>query len=319
MSHATMLENIKADLDRVDIESLLSIREIIDQSLRKVSALTAGLAPARADRAAASRQQLKFVGENLLPEEYERLSLEERASLQWRLKQQNRDWLQKQFAKLDAAWLVVVDGKVIASGKTLENKPLSPQILKICQRTGKFPFIFVNEKFITIEESISPWQTTIHAREYYPTLPVKVGSASSFVKVIGDFDTGSSHTFFDYDFLAAQNIIRPELRDYPEIHIHLNQPFVYIDKLIRIALADSGKIHYVDVRISCVQNWSSSPFIEINPNRIALIGRDILLKLKPKVLLDFKECQTEILALAAARQTRMGKNIQKKRVSRRRR
>ncbi|MGH7456811.1 MAG: hypothetical protein ACRENG_36010, partial [bacterium] len=100
--------------------------------------------------------------------EYERLSLDERGALQWRLKQRNRDWLQKQFAKLGAAWVVVVDGKVIASGKTLENKPMSPQILKICRRTGKFPFIFVNDKFITIEESISAWQTTIRAGDYYP-------------------------------------------------------------------------------------------------------------------------------------------------------
>lgn len=99
---------------------------------------------------------MKFVGKNLLPEEYPRLSFEERAALQWRLKQQNRNWLQKQFAKLNAAWLVVVDGKVIASGKTLKNRPTSPQILKICRRTGKFPFIFVNDKFITIEEAIAP-------------------------------------------------------------------------------------------------------------------------------------------------------------------
>jgi len=98
---------------------------------------------------------VKFVGKNLLPEEYQRLSLEERGVLQWRLKQQNRTWLQKQFSKLGAAWVVVIDGKVFASGKTLENKPLSPQILKICRRTGKFPFMFVNDKFIRIEESIS--------------------------------------------------------------------------------------------------------------------------------------------------------------------
>ncbi len=98
---------------------------------------------------------MKFVGENLLPEEYERLSFDERGILQWRLKQQNRAWLQKQFAKLGAAWLVVVDGKVIASEKTLENKPMSPQILQICRRTGKFPFMFVNDKFVVIEENAS--------------------------------------------------------------------------------------------------------------------------------------------------------------------
>ena len=150
MSDTTMLQDIKADLDRVDAESLLSIREIIDQSFHKVTALAAGSKPTRAGQMIVSRRQLKFVGKNLLPEEYQRLSLDERGALQWRLKQMNHEWLQKKFSKLGVAWLVVVDGKIIASGKTLENKPLSPEIFKICRRTGKFPFIFVNDKFITI-------------------------------------------------------------------------------------------------------------------------------------------------------------------------
>jgi hypothetical protein len=168
MSTATILEDIKADLDRVDAESLLSIREIIDQSLGKVSALAAGSEAARADRAAVSRRQLEFIGKNLLPEEYQRLSLEERGELQWRLKQLNHEWLQKQFSKLDAAWVVVIDGKVFAPGKTLENKPMSPQILKICQRTGKFPFIFSNDKFIAVAENVSAWQKMIGADGYVP-------------------------------------------------------------------------------------------------------------------------------------------------------
>jgi hypothetical protein len=122
--------------------------------------------PARTDCVTVSRQPLRFVGENLLPEEYQRLSLDERGTLQWRIKQQNHAWLQKQFSKLNAAWVVVIDGKIFASGKTLENKPMSPQILKICQRPRKFPFMFVNDKFITIEEGISAWQTTIRAGNY---------------------------------------------------------------------------------------------------------------------------------------------------------
>jgi len=197
MSQTQLLEDIKTDLDRVDAESLLSIREIINLSLRKVSALAAGSVPARTGRETALRQALKFVGKNLLPEEYQRLSLDERGNLQWRLKQTNHDRLQKQFSKLNAAWVVVIDGKVFASGKTLENKPMSPQILKICQRTGKFPFMFVNDKFITIEEGISAWQTTIRAGDYYPTLSIKLGSVAEVLEINGDFDSGSSPTFVD--------------------------------------------------------------------------------------------------------------------------
>lgn len=306
MGHVAIVENIKADLDRVDAESLLSIREIIDRSLQKVAAL-----------AAQRNEPHQFVGKNLLPEEYERLSLDDRGKLQWRLREQNHEWLKEHFSQLGAAWIVVVEGKVIASDKTLETKPLSPEILKICRATGKFPFIFANEKFITIEENASAWQPTIRSGDFYPTLAVKLGSDSGTAEVIGDFDTGSSHTFVDYDFFEAKGVLHPELRDYPEVHVHLNQSFVYIDKLLRVELPnDSGSARAVDARISCVQRWRSSPFTEINPNRVALIGRDVLFKLKPKVFLDFDQLQTEIMASGKTRQPR--KSIQKKRTPRRR-
>lgn len=96
---------------------------------------------------------MKFVGENLLPEEYQSLSLDDRAALQWRLKERNHEWLKEQFSKRKAAWIAVVNDQVIASDKTLETRPLSAQILKLCNATGKFPFIFVNDEFITIEEN----------------------------------------------------------------------------------------------------------------------------------------------------------------------
>jgi hypothetical protein len=170
MSHQTMLEDLKAELDHLDAAALQSIREIINQTKHRLSQ-----APGTGRGAAASlidiEAPLPFVGDNLTPEEYERLTLQERGMLQWRLKQHNRFWLEETFAKLNAACLVVIDGKVIASGKTLKNKPRQKQILEICRRTGKFPFVFVNDKFITIEESISSWHKTNQVGDYYPTLP----------------------------------------------------------------------------------------------------------------------------------------------------
>lgn len=166
MNHATMLKHIKAELDQVDEETLLSVWSVINQAKSRSSALK------KPDSDSAPSQPLKFVGENLTPEEFERLSLKERAMLNWRVKEQNYAWLQEQFAALNAAWLVVVDGEVIASGKTLENEPLSPQLSKICRRTGKFPFIFTNDKFMLIEEGIPSWHTTIQADGFYPALSV---------------------------------------------------------------------------------------------------------------------------------------------------
>ncbi len=320
MSHATMLEHIKADLDRVDAESLLSIQEIIDRSLRKVSALSDKAKTAHTGRSTSSRQPMKFVGENLLPEEYQRLSLDDRGELQWRLKTQNRAWLQESFSKLDAAWLIVVDGKIIASGRSLKDRPMQPQVLEVCRRTGKFPFVFINDKFVTIEENVSPWHATNQIDDHYPTLPITVSSFDGAVEVVGDFDTGATHTFVDYDLLASRNLIRYEDGDYSEASFHLSRRYSYIGKFLRIALStESGQTHTLNTWVHCVPRWHASPFIAINPKRVALIGRDILLKLKPKVLLDFEQCQTEIMASGKTRQTRKSIVGRKKRTSRRRR
>jgi len=320
MSHPTMLEHIKADLDRVDAESLLSIREIIDQSLRKVSAL-AGSVPTRAGRViASSNRQLKFIGENLTLEEYRRLSLEEREVLQWRLKMQNQGWLQETFSAFSAAWLIVVDGKVFASGKSLRDRPMPPQVLEVCKRTGKFPFVFINDKFVVIEETASPWHTTNQIDDHYPTLPMTLSSIDGAIEFVGDLDTGATHTFVDYDFLANRSIIQYVDGDYSEASFHLNQRYSYVAKFLRITLsAISGQTYTVDTWVHCVPRWYSTPFVAINPDRVALIGRDILLALKPKVLLDFEQHQTEILPLVTTAQIRKSKTGRKKRASRRRR
>jgi hypothetical protein len=167
MSHATMLEQIKAKIEHADLATLQSIWEIFDQSERRSAAApepAVGSAQNRADKTTVPGQPLQFVGQNWTLEEFERLSPEERAMLKWRLKEKNHSWLQEKFSTLGAAWVVVVDGKVIASGNSLRKKPMPPQLLEICRRTGKFPFVFVNDKLIAIEESVSTWHDT--------TLPV---------------------------------------------------------------------------------------------------------------------------------------------------
>lgn len=301
MSHdEAIIDDIKNDLDLLDAEVLRSIREIIARSKRQTAIVrdkNDGSTSKSFDKAPFAPRRLEFVGENLTLEEFERLSLRERAMLKRRLKERNQQWLQEKFPALGAAWVMVIDGKVIASGKSLKNKPRPPQTVKISQRTGKFPFVFVNDKFITIEESASSWHKTVQTGDYYPTLPITFRSASNSVEMIGDFDSGASHTFVDYDFLLAQNIIRPAIGEEAETHLHLNERFDYFDKFVRIELpSTSGEPRSLETWVSCVQDWNLSPFVTINPNRTALIGRDILLELQPQVLLDFAKRLTEIVA-----------------------
>jgi len=193
-----IINDIKNDLDHLDAEVLRSIREIIAGSKRRAAIgrdKNGGSASKSFDQAPFTPKQLEFVGKNLTLEEFERLTLKERAMLKRRLKERNRQWLQEKFSALDAAWVMVIDGEVIASGKSLKDKPRPPQTVKLSQRLGKFPFVFVNEKFITIEESTASWHQTVQTGDYYPTLPITFRSASNSVEMIGDFDSGASHTF----------------------------------------------------------------------------------------------------------------------------
>jgi len=61
-----------------------------------------------------------------------------------------------------------MDGQVIASGKSLKDQPMQPQIAEIYRRIGKFPFVFINDAFMTIEESASAWHETNTPGDAYP-------------------------------------------------------------------------------------------------------------------------------------------------------
>jgi hypothetical protein len=54
--------------------------------------------------------------------------------------------------------------------------------------------------------------------------------------------------------------------------------------------------------VYCVDDWEGSPFIKINPNRTALIGRNLPLDLELNILLQFGKRRTEIITPTVKRQ-----------------
>jgi len=320
MTQENVMENIKAGLDEADPATLQSIWAMLNRAPNEPAAFSENLRSANL-RSAIKRQSankpVTFVGENLSLEDYEKLSIAERCEQKKRLKEQNQRWLQGTFSKLGAAWLVVVSGEIIAWGNNLNNLPLARQNVEVAKRTGKFPFVFVNDDFMAIEESHSAWNLTNEAGDYYPSIPIVLATDLGRLDCVGDFDTGAARSFADYDFLVSRQVILPELGDDYEISRHLSQLFNYVTKPMQFELyAASGQVRTLDGKIHCVLNWHLSPFIKINPNRVALIGRDLMLALKPRVLLDFEQRQTEILSSTS---TRKKAGVQKKQVSRSRR
>jgi hypothetical protein len=46
--------------------------------------------------------------------------------------------------------------------------------------------------------------------------------------------------------------------------------------------------------VLCVRNWQQSPFVAVNPNRTALVGRSFCLATQAKITLDFAQQVTSV-------------------------
>lgn len=285
MTDEIILETIKAELGAADAATLKSIWQNLREAKQK----------ARISPEVAHKRTLQFIGENSPFDPNRKLSIKERAADKLRLKRQNREWLLQNFKTLRVAWFMVIDGEIAASGKTLSDYPTPEQLLEVCHSTGKFPFLFINEEVMAIEESSSAWHASNELKDYYPTVPIKFHSENAEAAVIGDLDTGAISTFVDYDLLARKKIIELSVQEDAELSLHLNQSYAYLPRRVEIEITlASGEMRSQTATIACVVDWQDSPFVKINPHRTALIGREVFFKFKPCLLLDFEKRQTEI-------------------------
>jgi len=163
MTREAIVANAKkkyANADEATIDAVLrTLQETkFDWRLPDQSLAADATAP---EKVSIAKPLLKFIGEHLTLEEYRKLSLHERGELKRRLKEQNREWLEKKFAGVQTAWLMVLDGEVIASGESLGDYPSTEKIREIGLRHRKRPFVFINDWFVMIEESHSPYHPMV--------------------------------------------------------------------------------------------------------------------------------------------------------------
>lgn len=96
--------------------------------------------------------------------------------------------------------------------------------------------------------------------------------------------------------MIAHDVINFDHDDIAHHSKHLSQTFSYFAKEMMLELIDErGQIHECQTTVVCVDNWANSPFVAINPARTLLVGRRILLKLRPRLILDFDVHWTEIV------------------------
>ncbi len=239
-------------------------------------------------------QDMEFVGQNITLEEYIALPREERRRYLDGAEKPNQAWIAKKLSHLQASWMMVADGQIVLRGASMQDYPEDEDFLKLCERTGKYPFIFFHPLVHAIEEN-SGWHETIQPGDVYATLNLTLANDSNRLALVADVDTGSLNSFCDLDLLKRNRMI--EILPHQSEHNaqHLSRPYMCFTKRITLELADeNGKKHQARVTIFCVQDWQYSSFVTVNPTRNFLLGRQVLLELRPRLTLDFAARSTEV-------------------------
>jgi hypothetical protein len=90
-----------------------------------------------------------FKGQNISVAAYESLPDDEKLKFLDNAKNENTEWLREKFRALRATWIMAVDGNVAAFGESMDTYPNDDEFLKLCQKFGKYPFVFFNPAFLS--------------------------------------------------------------------------------------------------------------------------------------------------------------------------
>jgi len=250
----------------------------------------------RANEAPATQSfRENFVSRNITPEEYEALARVERRRYQDEAEELNRRWVENQLISFGAKWIMVVEGRVVKHGATLDDYSDDEDFLALCEKTGKYPFVFFSPEVFAIEENSTSWHTTKYAGDTYPTLAIAISGNNNRLETEAELDTGAVDCYCDLELLTTNGITKIHAKSFEKTSKHLSRPFVYLPKQVSLELVDKfGVSRQWQTTLLCVDDWRNSPFIAINPKRTFLFGRNVLFKLRPRLILDFDARCTEV-------------------------
>jgi hypothetical protein len=224
------------------------------------------------------------------------------------------------FRNTDSEWLLIAgpDMDVIRWGATLANMPDSRRIFELGLRFRYVPLLFTRP--MEVDEIDSPQSSRSWVEcppaDFYPCLGIDFTGSSIGTKQI-HLDTGSAKTFLSLERLRAARIvdeIRPiDLR--PGEIERSKQKIQYIDRDVRIVLSDGGEATALHIRAMVVFDWDQSPFARFchhgncpgsqkvggpakwtcGMRAVGLLGRDVLIQGRLRVILDGVERKTRFL------------------------
>ncbi|MFQ6040693.1 MAG: hypothetical protein ACE5PV_07545 [Candidatus Poribacteria bacterium] len=223
-------------------------------------------------------------------EQYLALPIEQRHSLALELQKRNWHSIQSELIRRNAQWMLVCGGSVLEYSSNWKELPTDEKIKEIGHQQNKVPLVFVRNPLIE-ETAWSP----LPDDDWYPTLPVYFGRAQwdnerlvqHGLFIISDFDTGAPCILTNYDGLVQEQILDLELVLNPFLGSHLGNTYAFFIAELRVGVTDEiGNVKSAPIQCRCVMNWASSPICHINPQRQALVGRNLLLTLALQVNLN---------------------------------
>lgn len=210
------------------------------------------------------------------------------------------DWIKDKLKETKAQSIVVCDRRVIYSSKNRYDPP-DEELREMEEKMGKPCYIISGEPLI---EERSNW-SFLWKEDYYPTIEIYIGGINwndedvfeKGIKVRSDFDTGNP----EYTVLNEE-VCRNTVREIPirRMGYHLGMPYTYYPRRMKIGITDEKRNRCLGKIIEGVDNWDDvrlNPYKIANPNREGFIGRDLMLKLFFRIILDpsLKESTWELL------------------------
>jgi len=219
--------------------------------------------------------------------EYSRLTYKEATELQDEVYKVSSQVLEDAWKRGKKQVVICDRDKIIYETESIEDIP-NDKIMELAKKYDKACYVFSTSEMV--EEST--W-TPIDKDDDYPTIGIYCGAVDSeeseIVKnsplINADFDTGNpGYKVFDANQLPESIAsFLPPLR----YDRHLGRQYPYFQKEVKLCVKDAdGKIHSVVRNIRLVRDWIESALLQVSPNRVGFVGRDLIRDLRIKVVLD---------------------------------
>jgi hypothetical protein len=198
------------------------------------------------------------------------------------------NYIQRYLYENSYAWVIVGGNKIIESSRNMSDYPDFLEREELSKQAGCMIFAYTTlviseEREIVVGNKYLP---------YYPKTMLEVDEN----KVIADVDTGTNRT------LIPSNISEPDIDATPIKTEHLRKSYIYRDCKRTFSLSTINRLRKktgpIELVVGIVDDWEKSPFKKINPDRGALVGRDIFahkrIKLNIQTTSDQSGVETDI-------------------------